>query len=125
MIIEENYDDGKSQFTMKRDGRLVEVVFTGASTIAGNRAFTGWVDSQIAAAQPLRLVVMLDIRALDSVGLRVKIALARWIVAVRGSLSRVAVVGEDPTARALAGAIKGIQFFDEPAVARTWLVGDQ
>ena len=125
MIVEESYDDGKSQFTMRREGSLAEVVFTGASTIAGNRAFTSWVDAQIVESQPTRLVVMLDIRALDSVGLRVKIALARWIVSVRTSLARVAVVGEDPTARALAGAIKGIQFFDEPAAARSWLVGEQ
>jgi len=117
----QEYNDGRSQFKMTREGGFLTAVFTGEATLAGNAAFTGWVDSQIAAAQPEKLRVLLDIRGLQSVGFRVKLAMAKWILTARNHLARVAVVGDDPAARALAGAINGVQFFETVTEAQAWL----
>ena len=121
---DQDYDDGRSQFTMRREGRYAVITFGGESTIEGTRAFTAWVDQQAELVAPDRLMVQMDIRQLSSVGFRVKLAMGKWILRARGYIGGVAVVGDNPAARALAGAIPGVQFFDEPTSARQWLIGD-
>lgn len=120
----QDYDDGRSHFTMRREGIYTVIIFGGESTIEGTRAFTAWVDQQAELVSPERLMVQMDIRQLSSVGFRVKLAMGKWILRARGYIGGVAVVGDNPAARALAGAIPGIQFFDEPVSAKQWLVGD-
>jgi hypothetical protein len=124
VLLQENYKDQNVHFTLSlAETGLLHVSFTGKGSNPGTRRFISLVEEGIAIEGTGSLQVLMDMRELTSVPLRSQVMMGKWLMAIKGRLGKVAVVGGGSVARGLArtAGMKQVRFFQGIAEAEEWL----
>lgn len=101
----------------------IVIVFQGKSTAEGMEIFFQWVEEEIDRVGVGNLSVLLDLQQLVSIPLSIQMKMASWILRVKNTLFKVAVVGGGRSAKLLVKGAKmsTILFFDSRLKAESWL----
>ena len=112
------YDDpGVGWCTVVVDSdQVLYVTIQGKGTIPGTRALIAMFDEVASLREPGETIdVYMDLMGLSKTPLRSQAIMAKWLVANRGLVGRLALVGAKPWERKIAQAVLKVARFDRAA----------
>ena len=122
--IMKEYSDKNVKFHLQPlSPTTIAIIFQGKSTVQGTDVFFQWIEEEIEKVGAGKLNVVLDLEQLVSIPISVQLKMASWLLKIKNSIAKVAVVGGKRSAKMLAKGAKmnSVKFFDSRMKAEEWL----